>query len=67
MKKPERRVYTIHCPVQEIWEIEVVASSEEDAMRRYNEGQGHQTCSFAGTTKSGQAEIIRSRPVDEND
>lgn len=57
--------YTIHVPVKEIWEMEVDATSQAEALRMVREGQAHQVCSFSGVTKSGRSEVVSEREISE--
>jgi len=53
------KTFVFKVPVQEIWVVEVQAKTEEEAWEILSSGGGSQTCSIAGTTKSGDAELDR--------
>ncbi len=66
MKEPKERIYTIYEPVQEIWVMEVSATSGKEALRKLKQGYAHQIHSHAGTTKSGLSEIVSIRDHEED-
>lgn len=50
--------YIFHCPVTEIWVIEVFAKSKSEAWKKFASGQMEQLDSYSGSTKSGNTELI---------
>lgn len=56
-----KKKYVFHCPVQEIWVMEVEAENEGEAWSKVENNEWYQTSSFSGTTKSGQTELAEVR------
>lgn len=59
-----KKIYTIHCPIEEIWVIEVEATSSEEALNLLGTGSAYQIHSYAGTTKSKLPEVVKVRNIE---
>ena len=59
----EKFLFTVHCPVEEIWVMQVEAYSKEEALSLLKDGSAYQVCSFSGTTRSGRNEVVRKEKI----
>ena len=55
--------YTFHVPVNELWVMEVEAESEAEAWKKANTDEWNQIHTLAGTTKSGDIEIVEVKDL----